>query len=156
MQEELAVVYEMLGLEEDALVNFDELDALFSQFIINAGAGGKIRLLTKIVYKSTLPHFQGIHSNVLPPEVPEPCWTVDTKIVNYSVRSCVNNFDVGFRSQLCSFLLSRAEGIQLVLLYSDSFCNLQASNSLLSSNSLMSSNSLLSVDLSLSKNDAVT
>ncbi|CAG0925671.1 unnamed protein product, partial [Notodromas monacha] len=39
MQEELALVYEMLGLDEDALVQYDELDALFTQFIINAGAG---------------------------------------------------------------------------------------------------------------------
>ena len=40
-QEELAFVYELLGLYEDALVQYDELDALFSQFIINVNVGGK-------------------------------------------------------------------------------------------------------------------
>ncbi|CAG0883335.1 unnamed protein product [Darwinula stevensoni] len=38
-QEELAFVYELLGLYEDALVQYDELDALFSQFIINVNVG---------------------------------------------------------------------------------------------------------------------
>ena len=30
----------MLGLCEDALVQYDELDALFTQFILNHAAGG--------------------------------------------------------------------------------------------------------------------
>ena len=33
-------MYEMLGLYEDALVQYDELDALFTQFILNRAAGG--------------------------------------------------------------------------------------------------------------------
>ena len=39
-QEELAFAYEMVGLYEDALIQYDELDALFSQFVLNAGAVG--------------------------------------------------------------------------------------------------------------------
>ena len=34
-------MYEMLGLCEDALVQYDELDALFTQFILNHAAGGE-------------------------------------------------------------------------------------------------------------------
>ena len=30
----------MMGLYEDALIQYDELDALFSQFVLNAGAIG--------------------------------------------------------------------------------------------------------------------
>ena len=40
LQEELAFAYEMMGLYEDALIQYDELDALFSQFVLNAGAIG--------------------------------------------------------------------------------------------------------------------
>ncbi|XP_074599776.1 SIDL trafficking protein particle complex subunit 10 isoform X2 [Brevipalpus obovatus] len=36
LQEELAFAFEMLSLYEDALVQYDELDALFSQFVINS------------------------------------------------------------------------------------------------------------------------
>ena len=35
-------MYEMLGLYEDSLVQYDELDALFTQFILNHAAGGNI------------------------------------------------------------------------------------------------------------------
>lgn len=41
MQEELAFMYEMLGMYEDALVQYDELDALFTQFLLNHNAGGE-------------------------------------------------------------------------------------------------------------------
>lgn len=40
LQEELAFVYEMLGLYDEALVQYDELDALFTQFVINSNVGG--------------------------------------------------------------------------------------------------------------------
>ena len=40
LQEELAFMFEMLGLYDDALVQYDELDALFTQFILNHSAGG--------------------------------------------------------------------------------------------------------------------
>lgn len=36
LQEELAFTYEMLGVYDEALVQYDELDALFTQFILNS------------------------------------------------------------------------------------------------------------------------
>lgn len=42
VQEELAFVFEMLQQFEDALVQYDELDALFTQYVLNFGAGGKL------------------------------------------------------------------------------------------------------------------
>uniref|UniRef100_T1J3P9 Uncharacterized protein n=1 Tax=Strigamia maritima TaxID=126957 RepID=T1J3P9_STRMM len=39
LQEELAFVYEMLGIYDEALVQYDELDALFTQFVINSNLG---------------------------------------------------------------------------------------------------------------------
>ncbi|KAK4885083.1 hypothetical protein RN001_001354 [Aquatica leii] len=39
LQEELAQVLEMLGLYDEALVQYDELDALFSQFVVNGHVG---------------------------------------------------------------------------------------------------------------------
>ena len=41
LQEELAFTYEMLSLFEEALIQYDELDALFTQFVVNHAAGGK-------------------------------------------------------------------------------------------------------------------
>ncbi|XP_023236567.1 trafficking protein particle complex subunit 10-like [Centruroides sculpturatus] len=46
LQEELAFVYEMLGLYDEALVQYDELDALFTQFVINSNVGGMPDWLT--------------------------------------------------------------------------------------------------------------
>lgn len=42
-QEELAFVLEMLGLYDEALVQYDELDALFTQFVLNSNVGGNRR-----------------------------------------------------------------------------------------------------------------
>ncbi|XP_014670123.1 PREDICTED: trafficking protein particle complex subunit 10-like isoform X2 [Priapulus caudatus] len=39
LQEELAFVFQMLGQYEDALVQYDELDALFTQYVVNYSAG---------------------------------------------------------------------------------------------------------------------
>lgn len=33
---------EMLGLYDEALVQYDELDALFTQFVLNSNVGGKV------------------------------------------------------------------------------------------------------------------
>jgi hypothetical protein len=41
LQEELAFVYEMLGQFDEALVQYDELDALFTQFVLNSHFAGK-------------------------------------------------------------------------------------------------------------------
>jgi len=34
-------MYQVLGLYEDSLVQYDELDALFTQFVVNYAAGGE-------------------------------------------------------------------------------------------------------------------
>ncbi|XP_015111919.1 trafficking protein particle complex subunit 10 [Diachasma alloeum] len=39
LQEELAFVLEMLGVYDEALVQYDELDALFTQFVLNSDVG---------------------------------------------------------------------------------------------------------------------
>ena len=41
LQEELAFTYEMLGIYDEALVQYDELDALFTQFVLNSHVSGK-------------------------------------------------------------------------------------------------------------------
>lgn len=41
-QEELAFAFEMLGLYDEALVQYDELDALFTQFVLNSAVGGPL------------------------------------------------------------------------------------------------------------------
>ncbi|XP_070562685.1 trafficking protein particle complex subunit 10-like [Ptychodera flava] len=46
LQEELAFVFEMLKMPEESLVQYDELDALFSQFVINTQAGESPRWLS--------------------------------------------------------------------------------------------------------------
>jgi tetratricopeptide (TPR) repeat protein len=42
LQEELAFALQMLGLYDEALVQYDELDALFTQFVLNSNVGGMI------------------------------------------------------------------------------------------------------------------
>ena len=39
LQEQLAFVYENLGLYDESLIQYDELDALFTQFILNSSVG---------------------------------------------------------------------------------------------------------------------
>ena len=45
LQEELAFVYEMLGVQDEALVQYDELDALFTQFVLNSNVTGEKEIL---------------------------------------------------------------------------------------------------------------
>ena len=40
-QEELSFVFEMLGLYEEALIQYDEIDALLTQLVINSKFGGE-------------------------------------------------------------------------------------------------------------------
>ena len=44
LQEELAFVYEMLGVQDEALVQYDELDALFTQFVLNSNVTGEKKI----------------------------------------------------------------------------------------------------------------
>ena len=39
LQEQLAFVYECLGLYDESLIQYDELDALFTQFVLNSNVG---------------------------------------------------------------------------------------------------------------------
>ncbi|KAK6170462.1 hypothetical protein SNE40_018849 [Patella caerulea] len=48
-QEELAFMFEMLGLFEDALIQYDELDALFTQFVENHASGDVAEWLTSTI-----------------------------------------------------------------------------------------------------------
>ncbi|KAK3098351.1 hypothetical protein FSP39_018670 [Pinctada imbricata] len=53
VQEELAFMFEMLGLYEDALIQYDELDALFTQFVVAHAAGSIIGWLTRFTTEKT-------------------------------------------------------------------------------------------------------
>ena len=43
----MVFVLEMLGLYEEALVQYDEMDALFTQFVLNSNVGGKVKSFTE-------------------------------------------------------------------------------------------------------------
>lgn len=53
LQEELAFMYEMLGLFEDALIQYDELDALFTQYILFFAAGSMYYICVTFVLHIT-------------------------------------------------------------------------------------------------------
>ncbi|XP_055699256.1 trafficking protein particle complex subunit 10 isoform X2 [Phlebotomus papatasi] len=61
LQEELAFVLEMLGLYSEALIQYDELDALFSQFVLNSMFGVKQKWLKS--FEKPIHAFQGISIN---------------------------------------------------------------------------------------------
>lgn len=58
LQEQLAFVLEMLGQHMEALVQYDELDALFSQFIMNSAHGENPKWLS--VFEKPFTLFHGI------------------------------------------------------------------------------------------------
>lgn len=61
LQEELAFVLEMLGLHSEALIQYDELDAMFSQFILNSVFGEKPKWLK--IFQKPFSTFHGITMN---------------------------------------------------------------------------------------------
>uniref|UniRef100_A0A182Y4P7 Foie-gras_1 domain-containing protein n=1 Tax=Anopheles stephensi TaxID=30069 RepID=A0A182Y4P7_ANOST len=61
LQEQLAFVLEMLGQFPEALVQYDELDAMFSQFILNSVFGEKQKWL--LIFDQPLYAFHGISLN---------------------------------------------------------------------------------------------
>ncbi|XP_054740507.1 trafficking protein particle complex subunit 10 [Anastrepha obliqua] len=61
MQEDLALIFEKLELHTEALIQYDELDAMFSQFITNSGFGEKQKWLE--YFKQPLSFFHGICLN---------------------------------------------------------------------------------------------
>lgn len=58
LQEELAFVLQMLGLHSEALIQYDELDAMFSQFILNSMFGERPKWLS--VFQRPFSSFHGI------------------------------------------------------------------------------------------------
>lgn len=54
VQEELAFMFEMLGLFDDALIQYDELDALFTQFVLNHASGGAKKFLKSVTNTSQM------------------------------------------------------------------------------------------------------
>lgn len=61
LQEELAFVLQMLGLHSEALIQYDELDAMFSQFILNSVYGERPKWLE--VFRRPFNAFHGISMN---------------------------------------------------------------------------------------------
>lgn len=61
LQEELAFVLQMLGLHSEALIQYDELDAMFSQFILNSVYGERPKWLE--VFQRPFNSFHGISMN---------------------------------------------------------------------------------------------
>lgn len=59
LQEELAFVLEMLGLPTEALVQYDELDAMFSQFILNSVYSDKPEWMK--IFEQPCNQFNGIN-----------------------------------------------------------------------------------------------
>uniref|UniRef100_A0A1A9UF37 Trafficking protein particle complex subunit 10 n=1 Tax=Glossina austeni TaxID=7395 RepID=A0A1A9UF37_GLOAU len=58
MQEDLALLFEKLELHTEALIQYDELDAIFSQFLNTAGLGDKHKWME--CFKKPLTSFAGI------------------------------------------------------------------------------------------------
>ncbi|CAO1401464.1 unnamed protein product [Diamesa tonsa] len=63
LQEELAFVLEMLGLNADALVQYDELDAMFNLFILNSMYGDQLKPQWLTTFEKPLNSFRGITLN---------------------------------------------------------------------------------------------
>lgn len=61
LQERLAFVLEMLGLHSEALVQYDELDAMFSQFVLNSTFGERQKWLA--LFQRPFNSFHGISMN---------------------------------------------------------------------------------------------
>ncbi|XP_067614084.1 trafficking protein particle complex subunit 10 [Eurosta solidaginis] len=61
MQEDLALIFEKLELHTEALIQYDELDAMFSQLITHSGFGEKQKWLEH--FKQPLSSFHGIYLN---------------------------------------------------------------------------------------------
>lgn len=72
LQEELAHVFQLLALYDEALVQYDELDALFTQFVVNSAAGDSPRWLS--TFSQPCERWEGLHLT------PELDTTVQAKI----------------------------------------------------------------------------
>lgn len=59
LQEELAQVFQLLALHDEALVQYDELDALFTQFVLNSAAGDTPHWLSN--FSQPCEKWEGLH-----------------------------------------------------------------------------------------------
>ncbi|KAK7027443.1 Trafficking protein particle complex subunit 10, partial [Halocaridina rubra] len=59
LQEELAQVFSLLALHDEALVQYDELDALFTQFVLNSAAGDSPSWLS--TFNQACEKWEGLH-----------------------------------------------------------------------------------------------
>lgn len=59
LQEELAHVFKLLALYDEALVQYDELDALFTQFVVNSAAGDSPPWLS--TFSQPCERWEGLH-----------------------------------------------------------------------------------------------
>lgn len=59
LQEELAQVFQLLALYDEALVQYDELDALFTQFVLNSAAGDSPPWLG--IFSQACEKWEGLH-----------------------------------------------------------------------------------------------
>ncbi|CAH2054314.1 unnamed protein product, partial [Iphiclides podalirius] len=66
LQEQLAFVLEMLGLYEEALVQYDELDALFSQFVLNSNVAESPKWLD--TFRQPITSWQAVKLTALVPQ----------------------------------------------------------------------------------------
>lgn len=66
LQEQLAFVLEMLGLYDEALVQYDELDALFSQFVLNSNVTESPKWLD--TFKQPVTTWRAVRLTTLVPE----------------------------------------------------------------------------------------
>ncbi|XP_055375217.1 trafficking protein particle complex subunit 10 [Condylostylus longicornis] len=61
LQEDLALILEKLELHSEALIQYDELDAMFSQFVTNSGFGEKQKWLESFQHSSASFHGISLH-----------------------------------------------------------------------------------------------
>lgn len=66
LQEQLAFVLEMLGLYDEALVQYDELDALFSQFVLNSNIAESPKWLD--TFRQPVSSWQAVRLTTLVPQ----------------------------------------------------------------------------------------
>jgi len=97
LQEQLAVIYSIMGLQDEALVQYDELDALFTQFVLNSSVG------------VTPPWLANLHSQLLD-------WTGFSldKNINNRLRSKIEQCDLSLL-ELRNYLFSRQGNLLLQL-----------------------------------------
>ncbi|CAB0028461.1 unnamed protein product [Trichogramma brassicae] len=61
LQEELAFIFDMLGLYDEALIQYDELDAIFTQFVLNSNVTDTPKWLNS--FQSPLNNWTGVSLN---------------------------------------------------------------------------------------------